>query len=379
MRKIVTMTCIRKFVNGLFDNLLHAKQVESLVHGVLGVLYSLRLGSAGMGRAMAGERGVSPKHAIKQMDRLIGNTKISMDVGFVCLIEYLVAMREKIVVSLDWTEFDRDNHSVIAVNLITKHGRATPLVWRTVLSSKLKQKRNRHERDVLKLLKRHLPLDVAVIVLADRGFADTKFHAFIEKDLGWDFVIRMRENVFVTTQDGRYFKVRDGVPRNGRIVEYQSAFVTAKKAFTGAVVCVKKRKMKEAWSLATSLKGQKEGVVKLYSRRFTCEENFRDLKDDRFGLGLKETRVSTPERRDRLLLISAIATILLTLLGKAGEKAGYDRMLRANTVTNRTHSLFRQGREYIKGVVERYFELIRQYFLRLLRSHKTSCATYGII
>jgi hypothetical protein len=48
-------------------------------------------------------------------------------------------------------------------------------------------------------------------------------------------------------------------------------------------------------------------------------------------------------RRDRLLLISAFATALLTLLGMVGESLGMDRLLKSNTSTKRTHSLFRQG------------------------------------
>ena len=34
---------------------------------------------------------------------------------------------------------------------------------------------------------------------------------------------------------------------------------------------------------------------------------------------------------------------MLSLLGAAGERIGYDRWLKANTVKRRTHSLFRQG------------------------------------
>ena len=48
-------------------------------------------------------------------------------------------------------------------------------------------------------------------------------------------------------------------------------------------------------------------------------------------------------RRDRLLLISAFATALLTQLGAVGESLGMDRLLKSNTSKTRTHSLFRQG------------------------------------
>ena len=53
--------------------------------------------------------------------------------------------------------------------------------------------------------------------------------------------------------------------------------------------------------------------------------------------------VNSPERRDRLWLINALAVVLLTLLGAAGEALGYDRMLKTNTAKRRVHSLFRQG------------------------------------
>ena len=60
-------------------------------------------------------------------------------------------------------------------------------------------------------------------------------------------------------------------------------------------------------------------------------------------MGLSATRVGEPMRRDRLLLISAFATALLTLLGAVGESLGMDRLLKSNTSKTRTHSLFRQG------------------------------------
>ncbi len=60
-------------------------------------------------------------------------------------------------------------------------------------------------------------------------------------------------------------------------------------------------------------------------------------------MGLSSMHVSRPDRRDRLLLLSALAIAVLSLLGAAGERIGYDHWLKANTVKRRTHSLFRQG------------------------------------
>ena len=84
-------------------------------------------------------------------------------------------------------------------------------------------------------------------------------------------------------------------------------------------------------------------LIRYYGKRWGIEAGFRDIKDMRFGMGLSSIHVSRPDRRDSLLLISALAIAVLSLLGAAGERIGYDRWLKANTVKRRTHSLFRQG------------------------------------
>ncbi len=53
--------------------------------------------------------------------------------------------------------------------------------------------------------------------------------------------------------------------------------------------------------------------------------------------------ISDVDRRDRLFFLGAIADLLLTILGAAGESLGFDRMLKANTSKKRVHSLFKQG------------------------------------
>ena len=102
--------------------------------------------------------------------------------------------------------------------------------------------------------------------------------------------------------------------------------------------------MKEPWCLAASDADAPAGtLIKHYARRWTIEPSFRDTKDLRFGMGMAKIRIAEPERRDRLLLISAFAMALLTMLGAAGESLGMDRLLKSNTTKRRTHSLLRQG------------------------------------
>ncbi len=102
----------------------------------------------------------------------------------------------------------------------------------------------------------------------------------------------------------------------------------------------------------------------------------------RFGMGLSTVRVRSPERRDRLLLVSALAQVLLTLLGAAGESLGMEKGLKANSAKTRTYSLFRQGCMYYQAIpmmkeerllplVERFSELLHP--IPSFRMHSASC------
>ncbi len=87
-------------------------------------------------------------------------------------------------------------------------------------------------------------------------------------------------------------------------------------------------------------------IINGYAKRWKIEPYFRDVKDGRFGYGLRQTHICSAQRRDRLLLIVALSYLLLLLLGQAGEQLGFDKKLKVNTVKTRTHSLFRQGQTY---------------------------------
>src|SRR4051812_18117683 len=57
-------------------------------------------------------------------------------------LPYLVGSREDIVVAMDWTDFDGDDQATLALNLVTEHGRAMPLLWLSVWKDELKDQRN---------------------------------------------------------------------------------------------------------------------------------------------------------------------------------------------------------------------------------------------
>jgi hypothetical protein len=374
---------VHDFVSSIFDHGLHAKRVASLANATVGALQGAQLAVSALGRALAVAKNLDAKHAIKQVDRFFSNTSVAVWDMAARWVPYVVGARHEVIAALDWTEFDPDDQATIALHLITKHGRATPLLWKTVKKSNLGGWRNEHEDALLERFREVLPAGIQVTILADRGFGDHKLYELLKDQLGFDFVIRFRGVVNVIDAKGEKRPANDWVPRTGRPCTLKKARVTRVEREVGAVVCVKAKDMKEPWCLATS-RADKTGaeIVKLYGRRFTIEESFRDLKNLRFGMGMSDARVSSPERRDRMLLVGAIAASLLTLLGAAGEATGLDRRMRANTSRERAHSLLNQGLFYFDWLLTMSADRARalmKKFDELLLEQATFREIFGLI
>ena len=100
------------------------------------------------------------------------NDGIDIEKFFGYWVAYIVGARVEIVVALDWTSFARDGHETIVLSMLTGHGRATPLMWRTVPASTLKGNQRRYEDELLRALREAMPAGVEVTVVADRGFGN---------------------------------------------------------------------------------------------------------------------------------------------------------------------------------------------------------------
>src|SRR3954469_8794994 len=358
---------VRAFLDSVLDSDIHAKRVDSLANATLGVMTGASLGVAIIGQSLAQARGLVTKHAVKQVDRLLSNRRIDAWDVFASWVPETVGSRPDIVVALDWTDYAADGQATLALNLVTRHGRATPLVWLSVFKDELKDARNAYEDAALRRLAEVLPAATKVPLLADRGFADPKLFGFLD-DLGFDYVIRLKGNTRVSAVDGTTRPAAEWVGQGGRARKQRDA--TEAQCPVGAVVCTHAEAMKEPWCLAASnASATAPQIIALYSKRWRVEPSFRDTKDLRFGLGLSAVHIADPQRRDRLLLLNAFAVVLLTLLGAAGESLGMDRHLKSNTVKTRTHSLFRQGcmlydlipnmpEHRLRPLMERFAELL---------------------
>jgi len=382
-KKPLSFEGVHRFLRTLFAEDLHAKRVLSLAGATLGVIESASLAVAMIGQGLALARGRLTKHAIKQVDRLLSNQGIDVDALLVHWVPYVVGGRSSITVAMDWTDFDADGQATIMLSLLSRHGRATPLVWLTVDTATLKDRRNDYEYQVLVRLAEVLPADVGVRIVADRGFGDRKLYRVLTEELKFDFVIRFRGNIMVTAADGEARTAAEWVGAGGRARVLRAAAVTAVGYPVGTVVCVQAKDMKEPWCLAASTTDEPgRALINLYAKRWGIECAFRDTKDLRFGMGMGSVHVSSPDRRDRLWLINAFAVVLLTLLGASGEALGYDRHLKSNTVKRRTHSLFRQGSmlyELIPTMPENRLWPLIEKFAEMLAAQPVFAQMFGAI
>ena len=67
---------VRKYIEGIFAEDVHAKRVMSLASGAVGVMTGAFLAVSIIGQSLAQARGLLSKHAIKQVDRLLSNQGI---------------------------------------------------------------------------------------------------------------------------------------------------------------------------------------------------------------------------------------------------------------------------------------------------------------
>src|SRR5205085_7521654 len=97
------------------------------------------------------------------------------------------------------------------------------------------------------------------------------------------------------------------------------------------------RSHREPWLLASSLTSRNAAkkVERIYSRRMTIEQAFRDLKSSRYGFGLDAGKTRIKKRRNNLLLIAMLASLIAWVTGLVGEKMKLHYQFQSNSIKHR--------------------------------------------
>jgi len=307
---------------------LRLSQAKTLGILVASALHVERISLANIGRSMEG----TIKHQIKRCWRFCANDRIeTADAMRGVLKRVLKKRKKKLLISFDWT--DIKGFQTLVAGVVFK-GRSIPICWASCKKHVYDghRSRNAFEESLLLVLRSMIPAQVKVILLADRGFGRTELARFCQRH-GFSYVIRIQPNVQVRCPSftGKLidYPLHKGISKLLRSVAYRSHHSVTQNIVVRWVRGLP-AKRDECWFLMTDLPGGGPArISQLYGQRMTIEELFRDQKNKRNGWSLRDTRITRPERLDRLLLILAIAYLLLCGIGlialqtrRPGEWAG---------------------------------------------------------
>jgi hypothetical protein len=332
----MTANQILQSIDSLFNHAWKRHRV-TLALIVVSVFRGHWLSITKMGRELPVE--TVPKHAIKRVDRWLGNRRFDDKKAREKFLRVVIGPRPQVLIAIDWTKLRR---WPVLVAGVVHRGRAIPVLWSVADPDKLYKSQNAFEHGFFTWLRATLPPGVRAVVLLDRGFKRVDIISHLQ---GLDFVIRTGGNVHVRSDEfsGRMDELiwRRGQKRDLMAVLRPSRPVRVR------LVGVWAAGTKEPWLLMTNLEVAASEVVSLYAKRFRIEEVFRDQKDWRYGLHGGHVLVRKAARLERLLLVAALVVWFAHLVGAAARSKGLDRSFRANTVKTRaTHSDFALGLFY---------------------------------
>jgi hypothetical protein len=122
--------------------------------------------------------------------------------------------------------------------------------------------------------------------LADRGFGGQKLFDFLEYELGFNYVIRFRDNIHVTSSTHERRKSTQWVGNGSPARTLRNATITADYTAVNTMVCVHEKRMKSPWCLSASdIAASAPTLINYYAKRWAIETAFRDTKDLCFGMG----------------------------------------------------------------------------------------------
>jgi len=224
-------------------------------------------------------------------------------------LETASASGETLILCIDQTQL-ADRFGILSLSL-RFGGRALPLLWRV-----RKGKGNIGSDiclEVLEEIKLILPADSKVLLLGDRYYGQVSLIAFCRRS-GWDYRLRLKENLKVFNEDGKETSLADLVPaekEGRRELHLKNIYLTEQRVRTNLSI-LQEPGHDEPWLLAVATEPNYYKTLD-YGMRWGCEAMFSDFKTR--GFGLEDTKLERADRIARLMLILSVAMHWCVLAG----------------------------------------------------------------
>ena len=266
-------------------------------------------------------------HNLKRAWRYVSNERVQNQASKEVVARRLIRQlhhrlqlkpKDYLEIIIDWTSV---HPFQVLSALIPVEGRAVPVLQWAIEKSSVKAYQNTFEMLFIASLRRCVSKKWKVIIVADRGFQRADFLNYL-KGVGFHFVIRVKGDAWI--ESGRYSgKLRDYALSVGQCFKLSDVCYHKTKRYQMKIVlnCARMEGKVASWLLATDLGLTAGQIVKIYRRRFWCEESFRDQKQE---FELEAVRVTKASRLENLLLALAIVLLILAVIGLRGNKLGYE-------------------------------------------------------
>lgn len=336
----------------------HRARLGAVVRMVKALLDGGQLALTHLGRYREGEAFM--KHHIKAVDRLLGNRHLHGERAAIysAMAHTLLARITRPLIIVDWADCEQERDWLILKAAVPLQGRAVT-VYEEVHPLRHYNSPRTH-RLFLRRLKEVLPGRVQPIIVTDAGFRGPWFREV--ESYGWDWIGRIRNRIkYFRPETGRWCLTHSLYRKATTRVRYIGWCCLSKRhryrcglylvrAYRrgpgrprtrkpyGTNEALYRRLHRAPWLLATSLphtRGNGIRVMRAYARRMQIEETFRDLKNHRWGFALRYARTVHAERLEVLLLIGALASLVLWLMGLAANAHRWTRHFQANTERRR--------------------------------------------
>jgi hypothetical protein len=357
--------------------------VQALRAAVLSLVLGGALSLSGIARRLRGP--VAMRHRVKRIDRLLGNSALweSRCAVYRAVSERWLVDLKQLLIVVDWSDMTVDQKWHLLRASVAVEGRSV-----TLYEEVHPQKHYGHPRIHKRFLERMaqmVPAGCQVIVMTDAGFRSSWFQLVAAR--GWDWIGRIRNRDLVRGADGAWQPAKSFYPRATTTARDWGCFTYVR---SNPILCHlalikqpskgrhrlniygKKRKGQqsiknastqcEPWLLASSLGLaylSAHTIVKLYGQRMRIEQSFRDLKNQRVGMGLSSARSQGRMRLEMLLLLAHLASFVLRLIGEAAKQQQLELQFQS---TNR-----RQRREISVMTLARRLIDEGEHWLKTLR------------
>jgi len=347
---------------------IHKKRVDVIGQVIDTVIKAKTLSVTKIGRKM--ENRCQTRSNIRKVDRVYSNKHLVLERERIYgAISDMLIKSERPFLLIDGSKLQNSPWYIMRASLVSQ-GRALTL-YEYLYEEKVQKDRKLY-KSFLNGLNRVLGNEVTPILITDAEFRGPWFNLVRAK--GWDFIGRLRgqANIAIGEEEEPddwhdYWPQATSKPKKlgqgyyNKQDEIEGFFYLYKGKNKGRHAhtrtgrrsqTIKSKRHKassnEPWLIISSLDTCAKYIIKAYQCRMTIEENFRDTKSGRYGLGLKMTFSKQKSRYRVMLLIAALASMIAYLVGTVGEKKNIHRKFQANsTKMRRVLSRFYLGCEML--------------------------------